>query len=305
MDRPTTPAGPGPSPLVVALGVALLCAIWGSTWIVIKAGLRDLPVLSSAAARFTLAAVVFVAVAPRLHRREGGERPRWWLALAMGLLNFAVPYGIVYTVETVIPSGLTSVLWAVFPMMTAVLAHMWLPGERLAPRQWLGFSVGFLGVAVLFATDLRGIGPSALAAGGLLLLSPLAAALGQVVLKRHGPGTSAALVNRDGMVVAALALWLVALPLEQQSTAVLSTAALGSVAYLGLVGTVVAFGVYFWLLRWVSASRLSLIAYVTPAIALWLGWAVGDEPLAASTIGGTGLVLLGIALALIGGRVRR
>lgn len=305
MDRPTTPAGPGPSPLVVALGVALLCAIWGSTWIVIKAGLRDLPVLSSAAARFTLAAVVFVAVAPRLHRREGGERPRWWLALAMGLLNFAVPYGIVYTVETVIPSGLTSVLWAVFPMMTAVLAHVWLPGERLAPRQWLGFSVGFLGVAVLFATDLRGIGPSALAAGGLLLLSPLAAALGQVVLKRHGPGTSAALVNRDGMVVAALALWLVALPLEQQSTAVLSTAALGSVAYLGLVGTVVAFGVYFWLLRWVSASRLSLIAYVTPAIALWLGWAVGDEPLAASTIGGTGLVLLGIALALIGGRVRR
>lgn len=291
--------------MTVALGVALLCAIWGSTWIVIKAGLRDLPVLSSAAARFTLAAAVFVVVAPQLHRREGGERPPRWLALTMGLLSFAIPYGIIYTVETVLPSGLTSVLWAIFPMMTAVLAHQWLPGERLGARQWIGFSVGFGGVVVLFATDLRGIGPSALAAGGLLLLSPLAAALGQVVLKRHGQATSAVLVNRDGMVVAAGALWLVALPLEPLSAAVPSSAAIGSVAYLGLVGTVVAFGVYFWLLRWVSASRLSLIAYVTPAIALWLGFAVGDEPLRGSTLAGTALILLGIALALASGRARR
>jgi drug/metabolite transporter (DMT)-like permease len=301
MERPT-PSGPGPGPVTVALGVALLCAIWGSTWIVIKAGLRDLPVLSSAAARFSLAALVFVLVAPLLHRREGGERPRRWLALAMGTLGFAVPYGIVYTVETVIPSGLTSVLWAVFPMMTAILAHVWLPGERLGARQWLGFTVGLGGVAVLFATDLRGIGPTALAAGSLLLLSPLAAALGQVVVKRHGAQTSAALLNRDGMLVGAAGLWLVALPLERQSAAVLSPTAIGSVAYLAIVGTVVAFGIYYWLLRWVSASRLSLVAYVTPAIALWLGWAAGDEPLAGSTIAGSTLILLGIALALRRGR---
>jgi drug/metabolite transporter (DMT)-like permease len=209
-----------------------------------------------------------------------------------------VSYGLVYSAETVIPSGLTSVLWAVFPMMTALLAHVWLPGERLRARQWLGFSVGLLGVAVLFATDLRNIGPSALAAGGLLLLSPLSAAAGQVLVKRHGKSISASLLNRDGMLVGAAGLWLVALPLERQSTAVLSPHALGSVAYLAIVGTVVSFGIYYWLLRYVAASRLSLIAYVTPAIALWLGWAVGDEPLAQSTLAGSALILLGIALAL-------
>jgi drug/metabolite transporter (DMT)-like permease len=79
---------------------------------------------------------------------------------------------------------------------------------------------------------------------------------------------------------------------------VLSPHALGSVAYLAIVGTVVSFGIYYWLLRYVAASRLSLIAYVTPAIALWLGWAVGDEPLAQSTLAGSALILLGIALAL-------
>jgi drug/metabolite transporter (DMT)-like permease len=301
MKRPAPPAGPGP--VTTALGVALLCAIWGSTWIVIKAGLHDLPVLSSAAARFTLAALVFVGVAPLLHRREGGLRPPRWLAAVMGTLGFAVPYGLVYTAETVIPSGLTSVLWAVFPMLTAALAHVWLPGERLEARQWLGFSVGLVGVAVLFTTDLQRIGPTAVAAGGLLLLSPLAAAVSQVVVKRHAAETSAALLNRDGMLVGAAGLWLVALPLERQSTAVLSSAALGSVAYLALVGTVVSFGIYYWLLRYVSASRMSLIAYVTPAIALWLGWAVGDEPLAASTLAGSALILLGIVLALRRSRV--
>jgi len=303
MERPAAPpSGPRPGPVTVGLAVALLCAIWGSTWIVIKAGLRDLPVLSSAAARFTVAALVFALLAPLLHRREGGERPPRWLAFAMGTLNFAGSYGIVYTVETVLPSGLTSVLWAVFPMITAALAHVWLPGERLGGRQWLGFGVGLGGVAVLFLTDLRGIGPSAIAAGSLLLLSPLSSALGQVIVKRHGTRVSASLLNRDGMLVGAAELWLAALVLERQSTAVLSPAALGSVAYLAIVGTVVSFGVYYWLLRSVSASRLSLIAYVTPAIALWLGWAVGDEPLAGSTIAGSALILLGIALALLRGR---
>ncbi|MCX4242394.1 DMT family transporter [Paraliomyxa miuraensis] len=293
----------GPSPLVVALAVMILCGIWGSTWFVIKAGLRDLPVLSSAATRFTLAALVFTLLAPLLHRREGGERPAWWLSLGMGLLNFAISYGIVYMAETVIPSGLTSVLWAVFPMMTAALAHRFLPGERLGARQWLGFCVGLGGVAVLFATDLRRIGGEALWTGAFLLLSPLSAAAGQVLVKRHGPAVSATLLNRNGMIVGATALWLVALPLETQSSATFTGQAVAGLAYLALVGTVVSFGLYYWLLRYVDASRLSLIAYVTPALALWLGWAAGDEPLTRSTIGGSALILLGIALAL--GRHRR
>ncbi len=288
----------GPGRVTVALIVGLLCLIWGSTWLIIKSGLAELPVLSSAAARFTLAALVLSLLAPRLRRAEGGASPTAWLSLAMGLLNFAVPYGIVYTVETVLPSGLTSVLWAVFPMMTAALAHVWLPGERLRPRQWLGMAVGLGGVAVLFATDLRSLGPEAVALGALLLVSPLSSAVGQVVVKRHGAKTSASVLNRNGMVVGALALWLVALPTESAPTTWPSTGALGSVVYLALIGTVVTFGLYYWLLRYVEANRLSLIAYVTPAIALWAGWAVGDEPLTLWTVGGSALIGLGIVLAL-------
>ncbi|MEX1367289.1 MAG: EamA family transporter [Nannocystaceae bacterium] len=290
------PAGPGR--LTVALTVAVLCVIWGSTWLVIKTGLRDLPVLSSAAARFTLAAVVMALLASTLHRREGGERPPWWLSLCLGTLSFAVSYGAVYGAETVIPSGLASVLWAVFPLLTAVIGHRWLPGERLRARQWVGLVIGLGGVAVLFATDLRAIGPEALAAGALLLVSPLSAAIGQVLVKRYGSEVSSSLLNRDGMIVGAVLLWLCALPFESADDVTLTPTAVGSVVYLAVIGTAVTFGLYYWLLRYVASSRLSLIAYVTPAVALWLGWAVADEPLALTTLLGTGLVLLGIAFAL-------
>ncbi|MCA9655624.1 MAG: EamA family transporter [Myxococcales bacterium] len=293
MDRP---AGPGRLTVIVTL--VLLCAIWGSTWLVIKTGLRELPPLTAAAARFTLAALVLALLAPFLHRREGGERPPPWLAIAMGTLNFAISYGAIYLAETVVPSGVASVLWAVFPLLTGAIAHRWLPGERLRPRQWAGLLLGLGGVAVLFVTDLRAIGPEALAAGALLLLSPLSAAVGQVVIKRHGTRVSATLLNRNGMLVGATVLWLAALPTESLADLSLGPAAIGSVLYLAVVGTAVTFGLYYWLLRFVSASRLSLIAYVTPAIALWLGWAVEGEPLALTTLLGTSLVLLGIAGAL-------
>lgn len=295
---PPEPLPPGPGPVTVALTVSLLCAIWGSTWLVIKVGLADLPVLGSAAARFSLAAAVLAILAPALRRREGGHAPAPRLWIAMGLLNFAIPYGIVYTSETVIPSGLTSVLWAVFPMMTASLAHVWLPGERLRRHQWGGLVLGLLGVGVLFSTDLRAIGPTAVAYGLLLLLSPLSSAVGQVMIKRHGATTSATLLNRNGMMLGAATLWLVALPAEHDESVTLTVTAVGSVAYLALAGTVVTFGLYYWLLRYVGASRLSLIAYVTPALALWLGWAVGHEPLRSSTAAGSVLIGIGVALAL-------
>lgn len=292
------PATRAPGRLAVGLTVAVLCAIWGSTWLVIKTGLRDLPVLSGAALRFSLAALVLAAIAPALGRREGGGRPPRWLALCMGTLNFAISYGVVYVAETVLPSGLASVLWAVFPLLTAAVGHHVLRGERLGARQWAGSALALVGVGVLFATDLRGIGLHAVGAGALLLISPLAAAVGQVVIKRHGAAYSATLLNRDAMFVGAAILWLAALPFESLADARWTATAIGSVLYLAVFGTAVTFGLYYWLLRFVAANRLSLIAYLTPAIALWLGWAVADEPLSGTTVAGSALILIGIAGAL-------
>jgi drug/metabolite transporter (DMT)-like permease len=301
------PAQPLPplSSTRTGLLVALLCLLWGSTWIVIQGGLEDLPPFLSAGVRFAIAGSVMAALASRWAAREGGSAPPWRLVLALGTLNFGASYGIVYRTETLLPSGLTSLLWAVFPMLTALLSLWMLPGERLRPVQWLGLGIGLAGTIVLLGLDVRSLGAEALGFALVMLLSPLASAFGNLYVKLHGAGVSSLLLNRNAMFVGAAWLLGAALATEDLAGARWSLRAVGSVLYLSLFGTVVTFGVYYWLLRRTSAHTLALIAYVTPAIALFLGTAVGREPLRRTMLIGTGLILGGVALVVRGpGRKR-
>jgi len=289
---------PAPSRIKIALSIALMCGIWGSTWIVIKSGLADLPPFTSAAARFVVAALVMSAAAPFLHAREGGAAPPLRLWVIVGATNFGLSYGIVYWSETRLPSGIVALLWAVFPLIMAALAHRYVPGERLHGRQWLGFVAGFAGIALLFATDLVNFGPEGVPAACVLLVSPLVSALGTLYLKLHGAGVSSVLTNRNGMCLGAVMLCAAALGAERGVAAHWTGQALFSVAYLAVAGTVVTFGLYFWLLRHAPAHRLSLISNVTPAIALGLGWSVGGEPVTLHTLAGSALVLVGVLLVI-------
>jgi len=298
--RPGVAHKAGPGPWTVRLSIALLCLIWGSTYLVIAEGLEDLPPFLSAGVRFSLAAVVFAALAPRLARREGGERPTLGLVLAMGVCNIGCGYGLVYWSETRLPSGLVSVLWAIFPLMMALAAHRWLPSERVNRRQYAGFLVGFGGVVALFLTDVRTLGPEAVPAAALLLLSPLSYAVGTTAIKRHGEHTSSVYLNRNGMAVGAAVLLSLSLLFERGAEVRWTPSAVGSILFLALVGTVVTFGLYFWLMRYAPAYLLSLIAYVTPALALLEGATLADEPVTANTWLGTGLVLAGVGIVRLG-----
>jgi len=133
-------------------------------------------------------------------------------------------------------------------MMQVVAGHLFLPGERLAPTQGVGFLVGFLGVVALFATDLNDLGPAAIPAGAVLLLSPLVSAFGTTYVKRHGAGTSSMLLNRNGMWYGAGLLWIATLATERDAPFRVTGTALFTLAYLAVFGTVVAFGLH--LLLW-------------------------------------------------------
>lgn len=289
-----------PSRRAIRVALAALIVAWGSTWLVIRSGLEDLPALGSAAVRFAFAGAAFTLLAPRLACAEGGARPPAWLAAISGLLNVAVAYGIVYVCGERLPSGLVSVLWASFPILSAVAAHLLLPAERLERRQWCGFALGLGGVALLFLTDLRDLGPGAVPLGTLLVLSPLASAFGTTLVKRHAAGVSSVLLNRDGMGYGALFLGVAALVFERDAAWDLTPRAVGSLLYLASVGTVVSFGLYFWLIRHVGAARLSLVAYAMPVVAIVLGVSVGGEALTAGAVAGLGTIAVGVRLA--GGR---
>jgi len=208
----------------------------------------------------------------------------------------------VYVSETILPSGLVSVLWSVFPLMMAFAGHFVTRAEPLRSRQWLGFAVAFGGIVSLFMTDVAAISEKAVWMGLLLLLAPASVAFSTTLIKVRARGASSLLLNRDSILIGALGLGALSLLFEQPGSAVWSGQALFSVVYLAVPGTVVTFGVYLWLLRYVPAYRLSLTAYITPVVALLLGNALGEEPLRPTTLAGTALVLGGVALTLVTGR---
>jgi drug/metabolite transporter (DMT)-like permease len=292
------PTQPSPRPAVVFGLMGLISAVWGSTWLVIRTGLDDLPPLLAAGVRFVVAGVVMAILVPLLRAREGGGRPPWSVILSQAVFQFAGNFALVYWCETVIPSGLVSVLWATFPLMMALTGHFLTRTERLHGRQWVGLVLAFAGVAALFATDIASVGPRAVMMGLLLLLGPLGVTYSTVLIKRRAAGSSSLILNRDSMAIGAVLLLTLSALLERGAPVRVTPGAIFSVLYLALFGSVITFGAYLWLLRTVPAYRLSLVSYVTPVIALLLGSVLAREPFGATTAFGTVLVLAGVALTL-------
>jgi drug/metabolite transporter (DMT)-like permease len=234
--------------------------------------------------------------------REGGGRPPASVVWAHGLTQFAFNFGVVYTAETIIPSGLVAVLWAVFPIFVALGGHFVTGTERLDARKWFGIALSFAGVAALFATDLARIDTAAVRMGLWVLLAPLSVSVSTLMIKARASGSSSLVLNRDAMLIGAAVLGAIAFAREAPLAVVWTLPAVLSVLYLALVGTVVTFGTYMWLLRFVPAYRMSLTSFVIPVVALLFGTVFGGEPFGARTLFGTALVLGGLALSTRVGR---
>jgi len=287
-----------PRPSSTAAILVLLTLIWGSTWAAIRIGLTGIPPFTGATLRFILAAAVLLLVA-RLRRvplgRDRRERRVWW---ANGLLSFTVSYGVVYWAEQTVPSGLAAIIFGSFPLFVALLAHFYLPGERLTPTSTAGVVLGFVGLSVLYSEDLGELGgPGVARAAVILLLAPLAAASGQILVKRWGKGIHPLSITAVPMGMAAALLGTLAVTVEGNHPLNLTPAAIGSVVYLAIVGTALAFSLYFYLLEHMQASRLALIAYVTPAVAVALGTLLLEEPFTLHILLGAATILVGVALA--------
>ena len=148
------------------LAFIVLTLIWGSTWAVIRLGLEGIPPLTGVALRFAIAGAILLALVPRLGVRFTWSREELGLWAMNGLLSFSASYTIVYWAEQHIPSGLAALLFATYPLFVAVLAHFFLPGERLGWSSAVGILLGFAGVGVIFSDDLHLLGGANVRAGG-------------------------------------------------------------------------------------------------------------------------------------------
>ncbi len=272
---------------------AAVCVLWGSTWLVVKVGLLDLPPLGFVALRMLLAAALLLPFALRggVARVGGGE---WRWLLGIGLLQVTVPYGLMFAGQTMVPSGLAAVLFSTFPVWLVLLGRLLVPGETLTPRK-LGLALlGLVGVAVLQA---GAASDGAAAAGspglGALLITAgsVSCALANVLVRRRGLTLSPVVMTFGQSLGAGLALLCASALLEHGAPAAFTPSALGAIAYLAVGGTVCTYLGLYWLIPRVSLVTIGTIPLVDTTVALTLGTLVAGEPV-------TGPLLLGAALVL-------
>ncbi len=268
--------------------------IWSTTPLAIRWSGEGAGFLFGVSARMVLGALIALILLrmARVPLPWHREARLTYVAATLGIYGtmMSVYYGAQF-----IPSGWVSVLFGLSPFATGILAAIWL-GERVfTPFRIVGVLLGLAGLVVIFGNGLAMDETAAIGVAAVLFGMFLQSA-GAVWIKRIGAGLDGLSVVVGGLLTA-LPLYLVTWGLfgsEIPETLPVRTTA--SILYLALFGSVVGFTLYFFLLRHIEASRVALITLLTPVIALWLGVAFNDEPLRASILLGTAMILVGLAL---------
>lgn len=281
--------------LRINLLFALTCLIWGSTWLAIKIGLTGIPPLIGAGLRFVLAGALLFGIAAAMRLEWPKSRRFQVLVAVQALLNFSINYGLVYYAELTVPSGLASVLFATMPLFIAVIGTM-MHMERLNFANVGGLVAGFGGVASVYWSEV--VRSSHVGAAGVfaMLGSPAAAAVTVVLTKRWGADIHPVTLFAPSQLIGGFVQGAIGLLIERGQPLIFNAATIGSVLYLVIFGSAIAFWAFFSQLQKMPATRLSLNTYITPVVALLLGTLVAHEQLEPRTYLGIALVLVGIWL---------
>ena len=278
--------------LFLALGF-----LWGSSYLFIKIGVdAGLAPFTLIMARlfigFCLLALVVVVA-----REAPPRQPRMYVHLAvMGVINILVPFALITWAESSVESSLAATLNAPVPLFVVLIAPLALADERMTPAKLVGVAVGMAGVAVLVGFDPAALGRNDLIAELALIGSAISYAVGAVYARRFVKGLRPMIPAVFQVGSALLMVTVLAFLFERPLEAPITVETIVTVVWLGLFGSGLAYLLYFRLLRNWGASRTALVAYELPVWGIALGFLVLGEPLNASLLVGTALVIVGIAI---------
>jgi len=288
------------------LVLLLLCLIWGSPLLFIKLGLEDLPPLTFAGIRFLIASLILLALLKIRGQSLPNSRRDWMLLATVGVMAFSLNYGLLFWGEQYISSGLAALLQATAPAFGLVIAHFYLPGEKMTAAKIVGVLIGVVGVGVIFSSQLSIAGPRALAGSLALLLSAVFVAYSNVIVKAYCRQLEPTALAAGQMICGLVPLLLIGIPLEGNPLKFHWTPmALVALLYLAIVGSVIAFILYYWLMKNMDVTKTLLIALVTPVVAVTLGMIVLKETLEWRTLAGGVMIISGIGLIVRGQKTRR
>lgn len=274
----------------------ILGAIWGASYLFIKIGLRDMSPSMVSFLRVALGALALLPIALS-QRALRGLGARAWTLIVVGAIQVAVPFVLIAQGEEEITSALAGILVASAPLFTALLA-VWVDHEeRSSGLRLVGVLVGFAGVGFLLGVDLGGSG-AALLGGFMVVLASLGYAIGGFIVKHRLSDVPS--VGMSTAVMLASALLLLPAAVATAPDEAPGVGPLAAVAALGVLGTGVAFVIFYGLINSVGPARAFLVTYIAPAWAVVYGAVFLSEEVTLVTILGLALILAGSFLAAEG-----
>jgi len=278
-----------PTAIAVALALASVYLVWGSTYLAIRVGLEGYPPFLMGSLRFIAASLAFYAFL-RWRGHAPPTRAQWKNAAIMGFFMMLMGNGMVNFAEQTVSSGLAAIAVASMPLWAALFGVM----RRQHPSrgEWLGLVIGFIGVVWLNAgSQLRGT-PAGMVA---LLLAPIAWAWGSVWSR--GRDLPAPFMSTAAqMLCGGVAMGVLALTLGERITEVPPLRATLAVGYLAAFGSIIGFSAYIWLLHHVRPALATSYAYVNPPIAVLLGAVLLGERFSVHALGAMAVILGGVIL---------
>jgi drug/metabolite transporter (DMT)-like permease len=288
------------SPLAVWSGILVLYVVWGSTYLGMKLAIDTLPPFVMGFLRFVPAGLLLCA-GVLLHARGAIARPTRLQvrdASIVGAMLLLGGTGLVAWGQQTIPTGIAALLIGLIPLWLAIFGRL-LFGDRIPALAAVGIVVGLAGVAIL-AWPTGGAG--ALDPAGLLALmvAPLFWSLGTLYAMKRAVLPAPALFSTGiQMIVGGFAFLVVAILTGEMATVDLTEVSATSwfgVTYLIVMGGLVAFPTYAWLLTVAPIGRIATYAYVNPIVAVFLGWLILDEPLTIRTVVASAVIVAAVAL---------
>ena len=273
-----------------------LGTIWGASYLFIKVIVAEVPVLTLVAGRLTLAALTMWLILCTRGFSSPPSRRMWRAYALLGFMGLAVPYTLISWGEQYISSGLASLLQATTPIFTVILAHFLTNDERITLTKILGVIIGFVGVGILMLPDLRQ-GLQANLLGQLAIVGSSLCYAGTAIYARSWLRGQPPLVSASGQLTMGMVFMLPAsLLIDRPFDLSPSPPVLVSWLVLTIMGTVVAYVIYFTLIERSSATFTTMVTYIIPVNGLTLGALVLNESLDVTMLGSLALILLGVLL---------
>ncbi len=288
-----------PSRWKILLAFAIIYLVWGSTFLAIRIGVREVPPFLLAGMRFFIAGIVLYAWM-RIKGTPSPTRPQWGAISFLALLIFVFDYGLIFWAEKRVASGVTAVMMATIPVFMAIEEICFLRTRKVTTRLLLALMVGVGGVLVLVG-PLSSAGEKTIDTAGAvaLIVAAISWSTATILTRKFSLPESKVMSAGAQMLVGGILLFLTSAGLREFNgfdPRVVSPGALIALLYLIVAGSIVAFTAYVWLIHHESPTKVGTYAYVNPVVAVLLGYAVGGESLSARTIAGTLLILISVVV---------